>query len=119
MSDPANSFEDELARLNRQDAKFAGFNLLLLSPTLRDPQALLSFDAALVTNHGAGGEIISRPLSNDERLAGGLSNGIDGKGANEWPKVQYGVKYLRDFLGRVPPNMEEADLMHHLFELLT
>jgi len=118
LSDPACSFDDELARFNQQDAKFAGFNLLLLSPSLRDPRSL-SLDAALVTNHGAGGRIKCRPLSPDERLAGGMSNGVDGQGGNEWPKVQHGIKSLNEYLGALPVDIKEVELTDHLFELLT
>jgi len=118
LSDPAVSFDDELGRLNRLDAKFAGFNLLLLSPLFRDSQSL-SFDAALVTNHGAGGVLCSRPLSADERLVGGIANGVDGQGGNQWPKIQQGVKYLKDYLGTLPSNTKEAELTDHLFDLLT
>jgi len=118
LSDPTCSLDDELARFNRQDAKFAGFNLLLLSPSLRHSQTL-SFDAALVTNYGADGAIKSRPLSTDERLAGGMANGVDGQGGNEWPKVQHGVKSLNDCLGALPADIKEVDLTDRLFELLT
>lgn len=117
LSDPAESFDDELGKLNRLEDKFAGFNLMLLSPS-RKLQAL-SFDAALVTNHGAGGVVQSRPLSKDERLAGAISNGIDGQGGNEWPKVKNGVNFLKEYLGKLPVDTKETELADHLFDLLT
>jgi len=118
MSDPASSFDDELSKFIEKDTDFPGFNLLLLSPSLCDSQ-VLSFDAALVTNHGGGGSIKSRTLSAEERWVGGMSNGIDGQGGNRWPKVQYGVKYLKDYLESLPSDIDETELTNHLFELLT
>jgi len=118
LSDPAGSLSDELDKLNAHDAKFAGFNLLLLSPSSCDAQNL-SFDAALVTNHGAGGVITSRPLSADERRCGSISNGVDGKGGNEWPKVHQGIQSLHELLGTVSADTNEAELTNSLFELLT
>jgi uncharacterized protein with NRDE domain len=118
LSDPAESFDEELGKLNRLEDKFAGFNLTLLSPS-RCKSQTLSFDAALVTNHGAGGVIQSRPLSKEERLAGAISNGIDGQGGNEWPKVKYGVNFLKEYLGKLPADTKETELTDHLFDLLT
>lgn len=118
LSDPASSFDDELMKLNQRDPKFAGFNLLLLSPSPRDSQTL-SFDAAFVTNHGAGGAIKSRRLSADERSVAGMSNGVDGQGGNEWPKVQHGIKHLKEYLRTLPADIEGTELANHLFELLT
>jgi len=118
LSDPARSLNDELGKFSQQDTKFAGFNLLLLSPPLQKSHAL-SFDAAFVTNHGAGGAIQSRPLSSDERLAGGMSNGIDGQGGSAWPKVHHGVRSLNEYLGTLSSETEEAELTDCLFELLT
>lgn len=117
LSDSGTSFSDELKKFNEQDTKFAGFNLLLLSPSLHD-QEKLSFDAALVTNHGAGGVITSRPLSADERKSGAMSNGIDGQGGNEWPKVQQGVQSLDNFLRELSADTNEGELTNGLFELL-
>jgi uncharacterized protein with NRDE domain len=118
LSDPASSFDDELAKFNQQERKFAGFNLLLLSPSICDSQTLF-FEAALVTNHGAGGVINSRKLSSDERLAGGMANGVDGQGGNEWPKVRHGVRSLSDYLKTLPVDIKETEFTNRLFELLT
>jgi len=117
LSDSGRPFSDELEKFNRQDTKFAGFNLLLLSPSLRDSEKL-SFDATLVTNHGAGGIITSRPLSADERQGGAMSNGVDGQGGDEWPKVQQGVQSLTNFLKELAPDTNETELTNSLFELL-
>jgi uncharacterized protein with NRDE domain len=118
LADPTRSLSDELRTFGQMDAKFAGFNLLLLSPLLRESHAL-SFDAALVTNHGAGGVIQSRSLSPGERLVGGMSNGVDGQGSQEWPKVQHGISSLNEYLATVSSDTKEAELTDRLFELLT
>ncbi|KIM81059.1 hypothetical protein PILCRDRAFT_821898 [Piloderma croceum F 1598] len=117
LADPTRSLSDEL-RTFGQMGVFAGFNLLLLSPLLRESHAL-SFDAALVTNHGAGGVIQSRPLSPGERLVGGMTNGVDGQGGQEWPKVQHGIRSLNEYLATVSSDTKEAELTERLFELLT
>ena len=117
MSDPAGSLSDELSKLTAQDIKFAGFNMLLLSPSNCTTKTL-SLDAALMTNHGAGGVITSRPLSADERRCGAMSNGIDGKGGNEWLKVQQGVRSLNEFLETVSADTSEVELTNGLFKLL-
>lgn len=97
------------------DANYAGFNLLLLSPKSQEFETL-SFDAAFVSNGGAGGLIAIRPLSVEERQRGGMSNGIDGKGAQEWPKVRNGVELLSDILHS---DITETALTESLFNLLT
>ncbi|KIJ17585.1 hypothetical protein PAXINDRAFT_161750 [Paxillus involutus ATCC 200175] len=110
--------EEDITRLIPCDAKYAGFNMLLLAPSASD-QAWLSFDATYVTNGGAGGPITHRPLTDAERHRGGLSNGIEGKGADEWPKLQHGLVSLQNILGTLPPNTSEDQLAEQLFELLT
>ncbi|KAJ6508252.1 NRDE protein-domain-containing protein [Mycena sanguinolenta] len=78
-------------------AAYAGFNLLLLeaeweastapaAPRLHFPHA------ALLSNGGAGGQLQSRPLCAEERVSGGLSNGlfVGGVGGEAWPKVVQG-----------------------------
>ncbi|KIL00216.1 hypothetical protein PAXRUDRAFT_29994 [Paxillus rubicundulus Ve08.2h10] len=110
--------EENVTRLIPCDAKYAGFNMLLLAPSASD-RAWLSFDAAYVTNGGAGGPITHRPLTGAERHRGGLSNGIEGKGADEWPKLQHGLGLLRDILDTLPPSPSEDQLAEGLFELLT
>jgi len=110
--------EEDITRLIPCDAKYAGFNMLLLAPSASD-RAWLSFDATYVTNGGAGGPITHRPLTDAERHRGGLSNGIAGKGADEWPKLQHGLVSLQNILGTLPPNTSEDQLAEQLFELLT
>lgn len=111
-------FEEDVHSLIPCDAQYAGFNLLLLSPTAHDEHNL-SFDAEYVTNHGGGGTITVRPLTNAERRCGGISNGIDGKGAEAWPKVQRGIHSFKSIMSAVSPNTPDKDLAESLFEILT
>jgi uncharacterized protein with NRDE domain len=100
---------------------YAGFNMLLLSPSSIEPDGPFEYDALYVTNHGAGGKISSRKLTTSERRCGGLSNGVDGQGAETWPKVQVGISALENavFLSdETPDKIEEARLINRLFDLL-
>jgi hypothetical protein len=77
-----------------------------------------AYDAAYVTNHGGGGKVTSRLLSDAERQCGGLSNGIDGAGAESWPKVRRGSELFVDVLQSITPDTPAADLAERLFTLL-
>jgi len=114
----SHSLEDDVPRLIPGDAQYAGFNLLLLAPTAPD-WSWLSYDATYVTNRGAGGPITYLPLTDAQRHRGGMSNGIDGKGADEWPKVQQGLRSLETILDTLLPNTSEEQLAERLFELLS
>ena len=107
-----------MRRLVPPDASYAGFNLLLLAAASA-PDSSLFFDALYATNRGAGGPITYRALTGAQRHRGGLSNGIDGNGADEWPKVQHGVRALDALLDTLPPNTSEDQLTERLFDLLT
>ncbi|KAL1744983.1 NRDE protein-domain-containing protein [Schizophyllum fasciatum] len=112
---------EQVPRLIPREEQYAGFNMLLFAPSAAsDSHGALSFDAALVTNAGAGGPITSRPLSAQERGAMGCSNGVDGHGGDAWPKVRAGVsefrKILRDF--SAAGTVEEGALAERLFTLL-
>ncbi|KAJ7696676.1 NRDE protein-domain-containing protein [Mycena rosella] len=73
-------------------AQYAGFNLLVLAAEWEaGADARLHFPyASLLSNGGGGGLLSARPLRPEERACGGLSNGVDGKGADAWPKVAHG-----------------------------
>jgi len=84
---------------------YAGFNLLLLEPsvppgttTTGDAGTELTYDARLLTNGGGGGRVRARTLSDAERASGGISNGVDGEGGDAWPKVVQGRATLRSVL---------------------
>lgn len=109
--------EDDVRKIIPPDARYAGFNLMLLAVAPASPS--VSFDALYVTNRGAGGSITYRALSDAQRHRGGLSNGIDGNGADEWPKVQHGVRALDALLDALPPHTSDDQLTEHLFDLLT
>ena len=98
---------DELAALVPPDARFAGFNLLLLAPAPTPapsslgenaPRAPISYEGLFVTNHGGGGALTSRPLRADECACGGISNGVDGAGGPPWPKVEHATAALAEAL---------------------
>ena len=105
-----------------ENTPYAGFNLLLLSPKWSgegEVHPALSFEGGHVTNHGGGGNIVARSLTDAERRRGGLSNGIEGKGADEWPKVQHGLNLFSDVLDTITKELDELELAERLFQLLT
>lgn len=113
----ADEVEDLLSQ--RLDTPYAGFNMLLLAPrgtglpdncsTAASPHNSLSFSAELITNHGGGGPLAHRPLTESERHCGGMSNGVDGRGASEWPKVVRGTQSLQEILESLPTRSMETD----------
>lgn len=114
------SLEDDARRIAPPDARYAGFNLLLLAAASAPHASFsFSFDALFVTNRGGGGAITFRAPTAAERHRGGLSNGVDGDGADEWPKVQHGVRALDALLDALPPDIPEDQLTERLFDLLT
>ncbi|KAI0926979.1 hypothetical protein AcW1_007650 [Taiwanofungus camphoratus] len=119
---PGRTLQYEVADIVAQNAKFAGFNLLLLSPsrlTDMDGTRNLSLDAAFLTNFGGGGAITARNLSNEERRCGGMSNGIDRQGASDWPKVKRGIQALDHVLNSMSEDINETKFVEDLFQLLT
>lgn len=119
LSDSAVSLKDEVKVPTGKNAKYAGFNLLLLSPRNHSESKSLEFDASFVTNHGAGGTIDYRSLTSEERSVGGMTNGVDGQDGQNWPKVKHGIKSLSAWLDDLPRDVTETDLTSRLFELLT
>ncbi|KAI8978722.1 DUF833-domain-containing protein [Trametes punicea] len=122
--DPKPSLEAEIDEflLENRGRAYAGFNLLLLSPSPAggDPgSGKFSLDGAFATNLGGGGPITARMLTSDERQCGGMSNGVDHRGANEWPKVKHGIQTLRQVLNSLPQDVTEAEIVERLFALLT
>ncbi|KAM6494521.1 NRDE domain containing protein [Amanita muscaria] len=117
LSDPALPLEEETARMIAQDGKYSGFNLMLFAPRLKSDGSL-TYETVLVTNHGAGGVLNSRPLSADERCCGGISNGIDGAGASNWPKIKRVTQDFDAVLQSFPPSPSEDELVDRLMEVL-
>jgi len=116
LSDSSQPLEDAVGKAIPRDAIFAGFNLLLLAPASR-PDGSLHFDSLLVTNHGAGGTITSRPLSRGEEARGCISNAVDETNYT-WPKVQHATQELNDVLHTLSPDVTEAELVDKLFGIL-
>lgn len=118
LSDSLESLEDQVRRMTPQDAKFAGFNLLLFTAA---PQGRadgpLHFDPLLVTNHGSGGTITSLPLSAPERLCGCVSNAV-GELNKDWPKVKQAKKEFDGLLQTLCVDTKEEELTDRLFNLL-
>ena len=136
------SSEDQIRNIVPDDAKFAGFNLLLLTPTTTpldsgfkssSSSSSSSFattirydDSLLVTNHGGGGPVTSRTLSSSERSCGALSNGIinspddDDNATNAlWPKVQHATEHFPAVVVESrSPGPTDVELVEHLFKLL-
>jgi hypothetical protein len=94
---------------------YAGFNLLLLTPSSTS-SATLSYDAAIASNHNSGGQVRLRSLTNAEKQLGGFSNGPDGEEVGVWKKVERGLELMRGVLER--DGNEEANLVKGLFGLL-
>lgn len=96
---------------------YAGFNLWLGSLHPRDGAKNLNEPKmALVTNHGGGGKLAFRWLSEEEAVFSGLSNGIDGQTMHLWTKIDWGKDLFRETLAKQHPS-EEA-LMEDLFKIL-
>jgi len=118
QSDSSHPLQDEIGKIMPADAKFAGFNLLLLAPTM-DANGAIRYDSLFVTNHGGGGTLTSRLLHSNELSCGGMSNGIDGEGAELWPKVQHATENFDAVLQTIVPDETEPEFTEHLFQLLT
>ena len=127
------SEDDQIRNIVPDDAKFAGFNLLLLIPTTttapfdsEDGISSIRYDdSLLVTNHGGGGPVTSRTLSSSERSCGALSNGIidsedDDDDGHLWPKVQHATAHFPAVVEKKSRSTDPTDveLVEHLFKLL-
>ncbi|CAE6518285.1 unnamed protein product [Rhizoctonia solani] len=101
-----------------QKQSYAGFNLLLLSPSATVGQ--FDYHGAMVTNSRGGGEITSRPLSKRECLACGLSNSNDSacelSEESEWPKVSEGRKLFEKVTNR--EDLDDEGLVEELCQLM-
>lgn len=128
-SSPGSSIKEEIQTLLDLESRFAGFNLLVFAPQVSGSEGSwrLSYDVTKLSNNGGGNPIVSRPLTSEERKGGAMSNGIDGKGGDEWPKVRDATQslreVLRDDLERVgePSSRWKSDeeLVEELFGILS
>ncbi|KAF9481126.1 hypothetical protein BDN70DRAFT_803997, partial [Pholiota conissans] len=133
LSTSSHPLEDEIGKIVPEDANYAGFNLLLLAPTLSSPspspspsssssQPQIEYRSLFVTNHGGGGPLTARSLLPSERTCGGISNGIDGAGAERWPKVQHATEAFAEVVAPAKSSAHattEAELVERLFDLLS
>lgn len=102
--------------LEQQETAYAGFNMMLFAPT-DVPNGSLEYEGRLVTNHTGGGKIRVRELESSECASGGVSNGVDGRGGNTYPKICEGVSALKQALQDA--GTDEDKLISCLLELLT
>jgi hypothetical protein len=106
----------DVAGVLAAESQHAGFNLVYFEP-VTDASGALSYRPALVTNHGGGGPLTARALTAEERRCGGLSNGIDGRGADEWPKIQVGLRSMREVMASTAAD-DERRLVDDLFRVM-
>lgn len=102
--------QEEIQHLLSLESGFAGFNLLVFIPRLSESGGSreLSYEVTKLSNNGGGNPILSRTLTSEERKAGAMSNGIDGKGGDEWPKVKAAARSLREVLEGDPVRKERS-----------
>ena len=118
------TMREHVAAMVEANKSYAGFNLLFLAPSYDHAESegaspKLTFDAAYVTNFGGGQSLVSRELTDAESRCGGLSNGVDGHGADQWPKVRHGTRLFENVLQAITPETTDMDLVERLFGLLT
>ena len=99
-SSPGNSIKEEIQTLLDLESRFAGFNLLVFTPQVSGSESSwrLSYEVTKLSNDGGGNPIVLRPLTSEERKGEAMSNGIDGKGGDEWQKVLGATQSLREVL---------------------
>lgn len=117
LSDRSLPLEQEASRIAMRDTKFSGFNLMLFAPLMKSDGSI-SYKSLLVTNHGAGGLLTSKPLSEDEHRCGAVSNGIDGAGGSDWPKVKRATKDFDAVFQSLSPDHSETELVDRLMDVL-
>ena len=131
-SSSGNSTEEEIQNLLDLESRFAGFNLLVFVPRVSKSESegswRLSYEITKLSNNGGGNPIVSRTLTSGERRGGAMSNGIDGKGGDEWPKVQDATRSLREVLqddvsdrtdDPSPHRRSDGELAEELFGILS
>jgi uncharacterized protein with NRDE domain len=128
-SSPGDTIKGGIQTLLDLESRFAGFNLLVFIPHVSGSEGSwrLSYEVTKLSNNGGGNPIVSRDLTSEERKGGAMSNGIDGEGGDEWPKVQDATRSLRevlkDDLERTddPDSRRKSDeeLAEELFEILS
>ena len=128
-SSQGSSIKQEILSLLDLESRFAGFNLLVFTPHASESEGSwrLSYEATKLSNNGGGNPIVSRSLTNEERKGGAMSNGIDGEGGDEWPKVRDATQslgeVLKDDFERTgdpnPRRRSDEELTEELFGILS
>ncbi|EJC98954.1 uncharacterized protein FOMMEDRAFT_95305, partial [Fomitiporia mediterranea MF3/22] len=107
---------------NNHSAEYAGFNILVLTPSSDREDGSLAYEALLITNCKGGGAITGRTLYTEERRVGGVSNGVDSVNGRSWPKVKTGEACLAEVLYKhqgTPARLSEDELVERLFGILS
>lgn len=127
----AQALRNEFTSLVPPETKFAGFNLLLLSPEHPPVQTgapVVSYEALFATNNGGGGNIVSRTITKAdisaalgaEGVCDCFSNGADAHGGADWPKVIRGKDEFARILASNPKQRgEEEKLVEELLGMLS
>ncbi|KAG8737223.1 hypothetical protein FRC10_008455 [Ceratobasidium sp. 414] len=109
--------------MSEKQRRYAGFNLLVLSPSPR-PDGTFEYQGAMVTNSGGGGDIVVRPLTQGESSCGGVSNADDSaqppqevEETNDWLKVSQGKSLFREIVGR--NDWKEDELIDGLCDMMS
>ena len=122
---------EEIQHLLGLKSRFAGFNLLVFSPRLSKVESEgsreLSYEVTKLSNNGGGNPIVSRALTREEWKGGAMSNGIDGKGGDEWPKVKEATSRLKEVFkddverkeSSSPSRKSDEELAEQLFGILS
>ncbi|KAF8600394.1 DUF833-domain-containing protein [Ceratobasidium sp. AG-I] len=112
--------EQYVSSIISQQRTFAGFNLLLLSPSSSTSESKVQYTGTVTTNSGGGGTITSRPLASQECTCGGVSNADDSAHAHEtnidWPKVKLGKELFAEIASK---EWGDTDLVETLCEMMS
>jgi len=125
LTDSPHPLTDQIGKIIPKDAKYAGFNLLLLAPAITlslnddSTKEILSFDGIIASNGGTDGTISSRTLTPEERHCGGMSNGLDGQEGHDWPKVVQGIKLLSGLLQSITSDTPESTIVENLMKIMS
>ncbi|KAG8700146.1 hypothetical protein FRC09_006146 [Ceratobasidium sp. 395] len=111
-----------LTSLLEGQRRYAGFNILLLSPKPTSDNSI-QYEGAIATNSRGGGDIVARSLVDRESLCGAISNSDDNAQppladkTNEWPKISEGRSRFQEIIGR--DGWEQDELIEALCDMMS